>query len=177
MKAPTTPPRRRSLFVRGYDRPPIEGRLAVKPRETSNRVQLLVMLILVISALLVTLFVTGYDSAKSGTPIIDSVGTPLRLPIIETLTVVKSDPSKLPPSKRMKIAVAVTVTRDGPYLDGAAVLQHSVRMTKSRHEIEMVAIVHAGVQTTRPALESLGFRIIEFPPPVESKDIVGKHLR
>ncbi len=80
-------------------------------------------------------------------------------------------------TRKMKIAIAITVTRDGPYLDGAAILQHSMVMTKSRHDIEFVAIVHKEVQTTRPALKALGFKIIEYLPPILSSDIRGRHLR
>lgn len=56
-------------------------------------------------------------------------------------------------------------------------LQHSVRMTKSRHDIEMVAIVHKDVKTTRPGMEKLGFRLIDFSPPILSSEIRGQHLR
>ena len=81
------------------------------------------------------------------------------------------------PEKRMKVAVAITVTKDGPYLDGAAVLAHSVIMSKSKYDIEFVAIVHPGVVTTRPALSQLGFKIMEFEQPIFSKEIEGEYLR
>lgn len=77
----------------------------------------------------------------------------------------------------LKVAYAVTITKDGPYLDGAAVLKHSIDMLPSRHNVEMVAIVHPDVQTTRPALVSLGFRLFEFEAPIKSSEIKGKHLR
>jgi len=96
-------------------------------------------------------------------------------PVEEPVAVPKATLPPTPP--RLKVAVAVTVTVDGPYLDGAAVLQHSIRMTNSIHDISMVAIVHPGVVTTRPALTKLGFNIIEFPPPITSAEIKGKHLR
>ena len=80
-------------------------------------------------------------------------------------------------SPRLKIAVAITVTKDGPYLDGAAVLMHSVRLVKSRHDIEFVAIIHAGVQSTRAGLVSLGFKLHEFTMPINSSEIQGKYLR
>jgi len=71
----------------------------------------------------------------------------------------------------------VTFTSDATPLDvdAAVVLQHSVRMTQSRHEVDMVAIVHPGVVTGRPALERLGFRIMEFEPPIRASE--GQHLR
>lgn len=79
--------------------------------------------------------------------------------------------------KKLKIAVAITVTKDGDYLDGAAVLQHSFRLTKSRHDVDYVAIVHKDVKTTRDALASLGFIIHEYEQPIFSSEIQGKHLR
>jgi len=78
---------------------------------------------------------------------------------------------------RMRIAFAIVVTKDGPFLDGAAVLKESVELLRSIHRKEFVAIVHSGVQETRPALERVGFKIMEFEPPLSSSEIEGKHLR
>ena len=72
-----------------------------------------------------------------------------------------------------KIAFAITVTKDGPYLDGAAVLVQSIIATNSRYQADIVAIVHPGVQTTRQALKDIGFRVIEFEPPVYANQIEG----
>lgn len=76
-----------------------------------------------------------------------------------------------------KIAIAITVTKDGPYLDGAAVLVQSVIETKSKYAMDIVAIVHPGVQTTRQSLKDIGFKVIEFAPPIRAEDIRGEHLR
>ncbi|GBG33220.1 Galactinol synthase 1 [Hondaea fermentalgiana] len=78
---------------------------------------------------------------------------------------------------RLKIAFAVTITKDGKYLDGAAVLKHSVDMLGSAHDVSFVAIVHPSVTTTRPALRELGIEILEYPEPITSAEIQGKHLR
>jgi len=102
---------------------------------------------------------------------------PLPLDAVRPTPPVEAEATLPPTPPRLKIAVAVTVTVDGPYLDGAAVLQHSIRMTNSIHDVSMVAIVHPGVVTTRPALAKLGFEVIEFPPPITSAEIKGKHLR
>lgn len=78
---------------------------------------------------------------------------------------------------KKKIAVAITITKDGPYIDGAAVLAESVLMMKSMHDVEMVAIVHSEVQETRPALLRLGYKIREFELPINSSEIKGKSVR
>ena len=91
-------------------------------------------------------------------------------------------PSPSSQPRRLEIAVAVIVPWEivelgRPYIDGAAVLQHSIRMTNSVHNITMVAIVHSGIVTSRPVLARLGFEIIEFPLPITSAEIKGEHLR
>jgi len=63
----------------------------------------------------------------------------------------------------------ITVTKDGPYLDGAAVLMQSVLDTQSKFKMDMIALVHPGVVTTRPGLKRLGYKIVEYNPPIESK--------
>lgn len=79
--------------------------------------------------------------------------------------------------KRLKVAYAITITKDGPYLDGAAVMKHSIERLSSPHDVEYVAIVHAGVQSTRPSLAKLGMKIVEFEMPLSSSEIRGEHLR
>lgn len=79
--------------------------------------------------------------------------------------------------KRLKIAYAITITKDGNYLDGAAVLKHSVDMLGSAHDVDFVAIVHPQVTKTRNALQDLGVKIFEYPEPIKSSEIQGKHLR
>jgi hypothetical protein len=182
IKAPVTPPRRRSLFVRGYDRPPLEGAILSKPPGKANACKVLVFFGVFVAGSFALFFAAGYYSARDRGQLVDpfSFGnSPLKSEAIvdQSVQLDRKPPSIHNPRKRLKIAVAVTVTRDGPYLDGAAVLQHSVRMTRSQHDIDMVAIVHSDVQTTRPALKALGFRVMEFPAPILSKEIQGKHLR
>ncbi len=79
--------------------------------------------------------------------------------------------------RKLKVAYAITVTKDGPYLDGAAVLKHSIDRLPSKHDVDMVAIVHPKVQTTRAALKKLGINVFEFPPPITSAEIEGEYLR
>jgi hypothetical protein len=79
--------------------------------------------------------------------------------------------------QKKKVAFAITVTKDGPYLDGAAVLKQSVINTKPTIPYDFVAIVHPGVTETRAGLIALGFRIKEFDPPILAKEIRGEKLR
>lgn len=157
------PPRKRSLFMRGYDRVGLQvDGVRHKPRFRFQRP--LVLLVVVGFLLLV-----GWGMARS----LGKVTSP---PVLR----VDPDPAPIttPSTKpKLKVAVAITVTKDGPYLDGAAVLQHSVRMTNSHHDVEMVALVHSEVQSTRPALRALGFKVVEFALPIRSEEIQGKHLR
>ena len=67
--------------------------------------------------------------------------------------------------------------QDGPYLDGAAVLKQSIDRLDTKHDTEMVAIVHPEVQATRAALRKLGIKIYEFQAPITSGEIKGEHLR
>jgi hypothetical protein len=62
------------------------------------------------------------------------------------------------PQKR--IAYAVSVTHDGPYMDGAAVLAHAIRKAhgKSRYEYDLIAFVHPNVRTSREPLKRAGWR-------------------
>jgi len=78
---------------------------------------------------------------------------------------------------KLKVAFAITVTKDGPYLDGVAVLKQSILNTHPCVQFEFVAIVWSNVTESRPGLKSLGFILREFAPPLLAKDIRGKELR
>jgi len=58
------------------------------------------------------------------------------------------------------IGYAISVTADGPYMDGAAVLAHGIRkaMQGSKYGHELVALVYPNVTTSRPALERAGWK-------------------
>lgn len=62
------------------------------------------------------------------------------------------------------IAYAVSVTRDGPYMDGAAVLAHAIRTAarRSKYGFELVAIVHPTVQTSREPLQKAGWKCVHI---------------
>ena len=83
--------------------------------------------------------------------------------------------------KKMKIAYAITVTKDGPFLDGALVLGHAARKVhdlargfSSRYDAELVAIVAPSVTTSRVTLEAYGWKILERALPVQIEEIVNK---
>ena len=99
--------------------------------------------------------------------------------------------------RRLTVAFAVTITQDGPYVDGAAVLAHAVMRgwtagangtaipsaataagaEPSELDYELVAIVGRNVSASRLPLAFLGYRIIERPLPVELSEISPGFLR
>ena len=58
------------------------------------------------------------------------------------------------------IAYAISVTADGAYMDGAAVLAHGIRKASadSKYGIELIAMVHPNVTTSRAALIRAGWK-------------------
>ena len=71
--------------------------------------------------------------------------------------------------KKRRIAFAITITKDGSFQDGAAVLAYSLynaNMTKS-FDISLVAFVHPNVTTSRPILRQLGYHVIEAQTPIK----------
>lgn len=62
--------------------------------------------------------------------------------------------------ERKVIAYAISVTADGPYMDGAAVLAHAIRKASadSKYGMDLVAIVFPEVKTSRVPLERAGWK-------------------
>lgn len=83
--------------------------------------------------------------------------------------------------RRKKVAYAITITKDGFFQDGAAVLAWSIikQAQHSRHDtdISLVAFVHPLVVEARPKLRKLGFHVIEAPMPINITAIEHKFLR
>ena len=84
-------------------------------------------------------------------------------------------------SIKKKIAYAITVTKDGHFLDGALVLGHAAKKVHdsskgftSDYDADLVAFVAPGVVTARPILEAYGWRILEKRLPVELADIENR---
>ena len=76
------------------------------------------------------------------------------------------------------IAYAITVTKDGPFVDGALVLGYAAKRVHdsrkgfdSPYEAELVAFVTENVVTSRPILEKFGWKIVEKPLPVALSEI------
>jgi hypothetical protein len=81
--------------------------------------------------------------------------------------------------KRRRIAYAITITKDGFFQDGAAILAYSI-MEQSRNgtdDVSLVAFVHPNVTTSRPTLVRLGYHVIEVPTPINSSAIKFDFLR
>lgn len=81
--------------------------------------------------------------------------------------------------KRRRIAFAITITKDGNFQDGAAVLAYSIikAMRDSEYDISFVAFVHPTVSSSRPVLSRLGYHIIEAPTPINVSAIPFTFLR
>ena len=82
---------------------------------------------------------------------------------------------------RKKIAYAITVTKDGPFVDGALVLGYAAKKIHdknkgfiSNYDADLVAFVAPGVVTSRKILAAYGWRIFEREVPVKIDEIVNK---
>lgn len=83
---------------------------------------------------------------------------------------------------KKKIAYAITVTKDGPFVDGALVLGYSALKVhdsnkgyNSVFDADLVAFVVPSVVTSRPILQAYGWKIIEKTLPVELDEIENKN--
>lgn len=58
------------------------------------------------------------------------------------------------------VAYVISVTADGPYMDGAAVLAHGIRKAsaESKYGTDFIAIIHPNVTSSRPALKRVGWK-------------------
>lgn len=72
-------------------------------------------------------------------------------------------------SKKLRVAIAITMTKDGSFLDGAAVLAYTVHHTKmsEQFDVSFIAFVHPNVTTSRPVLKTLGYHVIVAPTPIK----------
>lgn len=80
---------------------------------------------------------------------------------------------------RPRLAFIITITKDGFFQDGAAVLAYSIIKTtrNSAYDISFIAFVHPNVTTSRVGLTRLGFHVIEVPTPVNIPAIKFQFLR
>jgi hypothetical protein len=82
-------------------------------------------------------------------------------------------------SNRPRIAFIISITKDGLFQDGAAVLVYSIiKYTQKRDfDVSFIAFVHPNVTTSRSGLEKLGFHVIETPIPINTSAITFEFLR
>eukprot|EP01041_Mallomonas_annulata_P005170 gene5170-10339_t len=80
--------------------------------------------------------------------------------------------------QRKRIAYAITVTKDGPFIDGSLVLGYSalkVHNTKlgftSEYDADLVAFVTPKVIAARPILKAFGWKVLERDIPVALSEI------
>ena len=116
-----------------------------------------------------------HDHVTTETPVTAThhirVETPVQLTASNKLNssaiVHNSAPITLP--KKPRIAFAITITKDGSFQDGAAVLAYSILSTTSGkgYDISLIAFVHPNVSLSRPYLSRLGYHVIEAPTPIK----------
>ena len=77
-----------------------------------------------------------------------------------------------------KVAFAITVTKDSPFIDGALVLGFAAKKTHngntSLYEADLVAFVTPGVSSAIPILQKHGWKVLVKPLPVELNEIENK---
>lgn len=85
------------------------------------------------------------------------------------------------PSKRLKVAYAVTITKDSSFIDGALVLGYAARKYHSAskgfpslYDVDLVAFAAPPVVTSIPILEKYGWRVLKRPLPVQLDEIENK---
>lgn len=113
---------------------------------------------------------------------------PVKQPVLAPLTSLKEHIKHLDfdniahielPPHRPRLAFIITITKDGFFQDGAAVLAYSIIKTtrNSAYDISFIAFVHPNVTTSRVGLRRLGFHVIEVPTPVNITAIKYQFLR
>ena len=80
-------------------------------------------------------------------------------PGVEPLAEHHHDIAVAPPARK-KIGFAITITKDGKFQDGAAVMAYSILEAFKHDDIDIsfVAFVHPDVSTSRPFLQRVGYR-------------------
>jgi hypothetical protein len=113
------------------------------------------------------------ENVKSKNALIQKNNTELELSIPATINAIEY--------KKVKIGFAITITRDGKFLDGAAVLAYSIdkafRHEKNKLEISLISFVHPNVTTSIPHLKRIGYHVIECETPIIPQNIKFKFLR
>ena len=134
---------------------------------SASRYAIIIISFLTVSVLLLNYLHSGKNVSTENYPIkVGPSGLSELIPVVESQT------------QKMKIAYAITVTKDGSFLDGALVLGHSAKKVHdgsrgfiSKYDADLVAFVAPSVVKARPILEAYGWRVLEKPLPVEIADI------
>ena len=85
---------------------------------------------------------------------------------------------------KRRIAYAITITKDGSFQDGAAVLAYSImklykenKKISSSYSISFIAFVHPMVIKARKQLKKIGYHVIEATTPINSTAIQYEWFR
>lgn len=80
---------------------------------------------------------------------------------------------------KKRLAFIITITKDGFFQDGAAVLAYSIlkNTQNSDYDISFIAFVHPNVTSSRNGLTKLGYHVVEVPTPVNTSAIRFDFLR
>eukprot|EP00756_Hemistasia_phaeocysticola_P046796 Hpha_TRINITY_DN20623_c0_g1::TRINITY_DN20623_c0_g1_i1::g.148136::m.148136 len=117
-----------------------------------------------------------HGSGPADAPTDDWIGN--QLPPIELPPADRSPEGEVRRDERGRplVAYAITVTKDGSYVDGAAVMAHSVLQVhkSSKYGVELVAFLKPGCDRTKRQLRALAragqdWRILERTAPIELK--------
>eukprot|EP01038_Epipyxis_sp_PR26KG_P010758 gene10758-14448_t len=139
------------------------------------------MLIVLVSILFYirSLMPNPHNYINKQSAIVSSLERYINSPMITLPTIVDSKKIESNPSNRKRIAFIITITKDGFFQDGAAVLVYSIiKYTQySNFDKSFIAFVHPNVTTSRSGLRKLGFHVIEAPIPINVSAIKFDFLR
>lgn len=143
----------------------------IKGKKTSPKKPQLFLLLLILALLLVSLVIIFFDFRVDRKDLLPKIMDQFIFKSykkFESVVVAKS-----------KVAFAITITKDGVFLDGAAVLAYSIieSMKNQPYQFSLIAFVHPTVTHARPILRNLGFHVIEATTPINVSAIPHKFLR
>jgi di/tricarboxylate transporter len=138
------------------------------------------LLLVVTTLVLVVFYMSNTSTSQASLPL---VGIPPATgqSRTENPNIRRNDPIKdlktKPSDVKKKIAYAITITKDGPFLDGALVLGYSAQIAQrnsSKYSPELIAFVTPEVVKARVVLAKYGWKILEKNLPVELHEIQNK---
>lgn len=99
--------------------------------------------------------------------------------MISNNTIISANPlTGSDPLRQRRVAIAITVTKDGPFLDGALVLGYAAKKYHSakhgypsKYTVDLVAFVTKKAVAVRPVLQQFGWQILEKELPVALDEI------